>query len=391
MVVQLFDLQRLRSYRGRRAIFYGLLLLGTFAPLPAAPAPKPMRAIFLAPAESKENPFWKSVDEHMRAAAQSLGIQFSFIVAKPWVGDRGNQVRQLLSGPDRPDFFITTAHMGVGTSELEIAEQAGVKTFMIDAGLLEKDLKRVGGPRQTFRLWIGQMIPSGEKAGHDEAQALLEGARARTTARPIEILALGGCETDLTAIERAEGLRRAVAEAKDAVLKQIITCNWDPEQARNKVPLMVKRYPGVAAVWSANDAMALGAMTALRAQGKVPGKDVLVGGIDWDPACIEAVGRGEMEVDVGGHFLDGAWALVLLYDYHQGVDFADEALQWHTSMLPVTRKNLATLGKYFHNRNLDRIDFKAFSRKCHPEQKRHRFTWDAFLEQHARSFREASP
>ena len=41
---------------------------------------------------------------------------------------------------------------------------------------------------------------------------------------------------------------------------------------------------------------------------------------------------GELSALAGGHFMAGAWALVMLYDYAHGVDFASEGLELRTSI-----------------------------------------------------------
>ena len=40
-----------------------------------------------------------------------------------------------------------------------------------------------------------------------------------------------------------------------------------------------------------------------------------------------ALRSGRLAALAGGHFMSGAWVLVMLYDYHHGHDFADESLQ----------------------------------------------------------------
>ena len=65
-------------------------------------------------------------------------------------------------------------------------------------------------------------------------------------------------------------------------------------------------------MWAANDPMALGAITALREAGYKPGVYVVVGGLNWSGGAVERVLKGEMIVTHGGHFLGGAWAMVVL-------------------------------------------------------------------------------
>ena len=63
---------------------------------------------------------------------------------------------------------------------------------------------------------------------------------------------------------------------------------------------------------------------AIKVHGKVPGKDILVGGVGWSNDTLNKITKGEMNASIGGHFLEGAWALILIYDYHNGLDFAEE-------------------------------------------------------------------
>ena len=116
-------------------------------------------------------------------------------------------------------------------------------------------------------------------------------------------------------------------------------------------------------VWSANDNMALGVVKAIE---ELDIKGVLVvGGVDWDKAAREAVEQGTLHVSVGGHFLDGAWAAVLLYDYLNGVDFANEKTQFESPMVGMNHYNVQTLSPFL---SLDRqsLDFSQFSKSKNP-------------------------
>ena len=46
--------------------------------------------------------------------------------------------------------------------------------------------------------------------------------------------------------------------------------------------------------------------------------------------------KGDQHVSIGGHFMEGAWAVVLIYDYLKGSDFAELNLSWRSSMTSVT-------------------------------------------------------
>jgi ABC-type sugar transport system substrate-binding protein len=271
----------------------------------------------------------------------------------------------------------------MGVRFLEIAEKAKVKVFVIDAGLLEADRRRYGGPRQHFKSWIGQMLPDNEQAGCVLGNVLIRKARQSCTLPPgrsVKLLALGGNESDAAAGERMKGLTKALAERSDAVLLQAVPANWSYEEALTKTPMMLKRYPAASAIWAANANMGLGAIKALDRLPRRPGNPVVVGSIDWSPEELKAIDDGKLAVSVGGHIYMGGWAMVLLYDYHYGLDFAKERTTWHTEMLPITRENFARY-KTQSQGNWNKIDFRAFSKKFNPGLRHYDFTIKALLAQ----------
>jgi hypothetical protein len=108
---------------------------------------------------------------------------------------------------------------------------------------------------------------------------------------------------------------------------------------------------------------------------------VRVGGIDWTPPSLQAVREGRMVATLGGHFLEGAWALVLLHDFHHGRDFAAEGLDWRTQMVPITRDTVDTFLRFLEGGDWEWIDFRAFSRVANPALKHYDFSLRALFAQ----------
>ncbi|QRK11203.1 ABC transporter substrate-binding protein [Archangium violaceum] len=355
------------------------------APPPSAPAPRRMRVVFLD--ALPDNPFRRNVVGAMRAAANDLGIDFVDSVIAQWPGEMLEQVRRLVSGRERPDYLITSIHRGIGTRVLEIAEQARVPVFIINSGLRPEDEKRVGGPRELFTWWIGQMLPDDLGAGERLAWLLFEAARARGPSpdAPVRLVALEGPRRDTSAILRNEGLGLALSKWKGAELLQSVTASWLGDEARRKTFLLMRRFPEVQVVWAASDDMALGAARGIEDAGRRPGVDVLVGGIDWTPQALQAVREGTLETSLGGHFLEGAWALVLLHDHHQGLDFASERLDWRTPFHPLTRANVAAYQDVLARPDWEAFDFRAFSKAANPRLKHYDFSLQTlFAQRHGR-------
>ncbi|MFL5354927.1 ABC transporter substrate-binding protein [Archangium sp.] len=364
-----------------------LLLVGAPAArarAPSPPAPRPLRVVFLD-ALQPENPWRRELVGAMRAAANDLGIDFVDHAVGHWPGEILEQARQVLSGPGKPDYLLVTLHRGTGPGLLEEAERADVPVFVINTGLLPEDRARYGGPRQHFAHWLGQMQPDDVEAGRQLAVLLLEAARARARApdAPVRLVALEGRRGDGSALLREEGLRQALAGSRHAELLQSVSASWREDVARRKTFLLRRRYPELQAVWAANDRMALGALKGLEDAGA--GGQVVVGGIDWTPEALEAVRDGRMVASLGGHFLEGAWALVLLYDYHQGHDFASERLEWRTRLLPLTRDTVDAWLRLHLGMDWEAFDFRAFSKAAHPGLARYDFSLQALLAQHGAS------
>jgi ABC-type sugar transport system substrate-binding protein len=176
------------------------------------------------------------------------------------------------------------------------------------------------------------------------------------------------------AVEREKGLQRALADAPGVQLEQLVHSAWQRDKARRQLAGLLRRWPQTNLIWAANDPMALGALDALRDRGAAPGRDVLVMGLNLSAEALQEVHDGRMLASAGGHFLGGAWALVLLRDHHDGIDFAGEGLEQKFRMGMVDRANvdgyLARLG----DQRWDRIDFRRFSRSFTPRLARHEFT-----------------
>ncbi|OJT25662.1 hypothetical protein BO221_07325 [Archangium sp. Cb G35] len=349
---------------------------------PASPG-RTMRVAFinmLAPT----NPMHRGLGDATRAAAHDLGVGLVQYDAAYWPAENLELVRRVVSGPEKPDYLIISMHRGMSVRILELAEQARVPVFVIITGLNAEERARFGGPRGSFKSWLGQMVPDDVVAGQrlvrllrDAAQGLAPGARGERKG----LVALTGRGDDY-ALKRIEGLHQALGELEDIELLQAVdVIVWEPEMAHRRMSLLLRRYPDLRLVWATNDVMALGALQALEEAGRRPGADVLVGGMGWTPRALEAVREGRLVTSLGGQTLQGAWALVLLYDYHHGRDFASERLYWRTEMIAITRGNVDTYLHLLGAPAWEKIDFRAFSKVANPALKHYDFSFQALFAQ----------
>ena len=132
------------------------------------------------------------------------------------------------------------------------------------------------------------------------------------------IVALGGILSNTPAIERRAGLEQALADNPDVKLLDFQVANWTATEALEKVNAWLTQYGDeIAGIWAANDDMALGALEALRADGRA-GK-VPVTGIDGTQLAVEAIMAGEMAGTVAWDpFWQGGMGLSIGYHAKTG-------------------------------------------------------------------------
>ena len=71
----------------------------------------------------------------------------------------------------------------------------------------------------------------------------------------------------------------------------------------------------------------------------------------------------------------GAFALVMLYDYHHGKDFKQQGLELREPLFVLLDEERAQrFLTRFGSEDFSAVDFRQFSLHLHPEQRRYRFS-----------------
>ena len=136
--------------------------------------------------------------------------------------------------------------------------------------------------------YVAHISFSGVPYGKAMAEALIKAMGGKGG-----IVALGGIESNMPAIERKKGLDAALAANPGVKLLDFQVANWSANEALEKVNAWLTKFGDkIRGIWAANDDMALAAVEALRADGRA-GK-VPVTGIDGIKLAVEAIQKGEM-------------------------------------------------------------------------------------------------
>jgi len=241
----------------------------------------------------------------------------------------------------------------------------------------------IGSPRGKYKGWLGSLEPRAEDAGDLTADALIERGWKEKAFGPdgkLHMLAIAGDRSTPSSIKRNQGMRRAIAENPRVVLDQEVYAAWTREKALEQADWLYQRYPHARLIWAGNDLMAFGAMAAWEKRGGKPGADAWFSGINTSTEALEAIKSGRLTSLAGGHFITGAWTLVMIYDYHHGRDFAEEGLELERPMFAEFTPPLADRYIQRFSNGFDSIDFSRYSKVKNPQLKRYNFGFAQLLE-----------
>ena len=367
---------------GRCAVSLGLALC--LAVVLCGSVARAQSVAFINPGKSDEV-YWVTAAQAMQAAARSLGMTFEVQYAQREPLKTLEIAREMVARPagKRPEYIVITDDYSVADRLLAIIDPAGVKSFLAYSSIPVDQRGGIGSPRGKYKGWLGSLEPQAEDAGYLTARALIErGKKEKAFGRDgkLHMLAIAGDRSTPSSINRNQGMRRAVAEAPMVVLEEEVYAAWTRENAAQQAESLYRRYPDVKLIWAGNDLMAFGAMAAWEKRGGKPGVDAWFSGINTSTEALEAVKSGRMTALAGGHFITGAWALVMIYDYHHGRDFADEGLELRRPMFAEFTPALADRYIERFSGGFDGVDFSRYSKVRNPKLKRYNFGFGQLLE-----------
>lgn len=363
-----------------RAIFVAMAL--SAVAVPACMADDRPLVLFANPG-GKGDVFFQPMTDFMQAAADDLGFELAV-----YYTDRdsshlvyGEGVEIVFNHERKPDYIIGMNPRGAGVALIKQAEKAGVGTVTINQSFLGNTREQMGRPGEKYKHWLFEYLPDDTHSGYLLATVLIEQALAEGLVDgdlQVRIVGINGHKRSAASVLRAKGLEQAVADHPRAMLQQIVHADWKFDKARELTSRLLVRYPETSVIWAASDLMGAGAVAALQNQEGKLNTGILVGGIDWTQLGLEKVRNEEFATTVGGHFMDGGWALVMLYDYIHGVEIPRN----NTSQFSrLTAKNVDEYLHHFGDGDWSKIDFKRFSKHLNPDRKSYDFGLSAILEQ----------
>ncbi len=335
------------------------------------------RVVFINPGKNNEV-YWVTATKSMQMAASSLNMELEVIYTEREHLKSIDIANQLISRPskNRPEYVIFSNDYGLAPDLLNLFNKGKIPCLMAFSSPSSKERSQTGSPRENFKYWIGSIEPDADYGGYITAVDLIKQGRQMNMRAPdgkIHLLAIAGDKSTNSSILRNEGMLRAVKESRDVILDQMVYADWSRKIAAEKADWLLKRHPSAKLIWSGNDQMSFGAMEELEKNGGAPGKTVLFSAINTSPEAFSALQSGRLSTLAGGHFIAGAWAMVMIHDYAHGIDFANEGLNLVKPMFTLFTKNdAAVFLKEFDNHPIP-IDFKRSSKYYNPALQKYYF------------------
>ena len=191
-------------------------------------------------------------------------------------------------------------------SAILAAKKACIPVFLVDRDASHTLAK----PGQDYVTFVGSDFVK-------QAQ-LVADAMIKATNGKAKIIELEGTSGATPAILRKQGFDDEIKSHPGMQIVASQDANFDRDTARQKMQTLLQAHPDVNVVYAANDEEAQGAIAALKAAGKVPGKDVLVGSIDGETAALQSIIAGQQLVSVTSNPRLGTLAYQSIADYAGG-------------------------------------------------------------------------
>lgn len=233
-------------------------------------------------AQTESNNPWRIAQtESMKAQAQKEGWQLVYTDAAGSAAKQVADVNSMIAqGVDL--IFLAPREEKPLIPAVMAAKKAGIPVILLDRSV-DPSLAKPGVDYVTF---IGSdFVDEGKRA----AEALIKAVNGKA-----KIIQLEGTTGSSPANDRAKGFKDAIKGHPDMQIIASQSGDFARDKGRQVAETLLQAHPDATAIYAHNDEMAIGAIAALEAAGKKPGKDVLVVSVDGERDGLQAIIDGKM-------------------------------------------------------------------------------------------------
>ncbi|WP_314094927.1 ABC transporter substrate-binding protein [Shinella sp. M31] len=257
-------------------------------------------------AQTESNNPWRIAQTNsMKAEAEKLGYQLVYTDAAGSAAKQVADVNSMIAqGVDV--IFLAPREEKPLIPAVMAAKKAGIPVILLDRSV-DPSLAKAGEDYLTF---IGSnFVEEGKRV----AEWLVKNANGKS-----KIIELEGTTGSSPANDRKKGFDEAIKAAGGFEIVASQTGDFARDKGRQVAEALLQAHPDADIIYAHNDEMAMGAIAALEAAGKVPGKDVLVLSIDGGKEAVQAVVDGKIAAVVECNPRFGPKAFETMQRYAKG-------------------------------------------------------------------------
>jgi ribose transport system substrate-binding protein len=227
------------------------------------------------------NPWRLAQTESMKSEAAKLGYQLVYTDAAGSAAKQVADVNSMIAqGVDV--IFLAPREEKPLIPAVMAAKKAGIPVILLD----RKVDPNLAKPGQDYLTFIGSdFVQEGQRA----AEWLAKNANGKT-----KIIELEGTTGSSPANDRKKGFDEEIKKAEGFEIVASQSGDFARDKGRQVAEALLQAHPDANVIYAHNDEMAIGAISAIEAAGKVAGKDILVLSIDGGKEAVGLVAEGKI-------------------------------------------------------------------------------------------------
>ncbi|OLF18036.1 ABC transporter substrate-binding protein [Actinophytocola xanthii] len=222
---------------------------------------------------------WRTANtKSIQEAAEAAGIELKFSDAQQRQENQIKAIRSYVQQKVDVIAFSPVVETGWDPVLLE-AKRANIPVILTDRAIDSEDTS-------LYKTFLGSdFVEEGKKAG----KWLVE-----NTTGPQRVVELQGNTGAAPAIDRKKGFEEEIGARDDIEIVASQPGDFTRAGGKQVMEAFLRSTPNIDVVYAHNDDMGLGAIEAIKAAGKVPGKDIKIITVDAVKAGMEALAKGEI-------------------------------------------------------------------------------------------------
>ena len=231
------------------------------------------------------NPWRLAQTASMKGEAEKLGWQLVYTDAAGSAAKQVADVNSMIAqGVDV--IFLAPREEKPLIPAVMAAKKAGIPVILLDRNV-DQSLAKAGEDYVTF---IGSdFVQEGQRAGDWLVKA---------TGGKAVIIELEGTTGASPANDRKKGFDDVIAKNPGMKIVASQTGDFNRDKGRQVAETLLQAHPDATVVYAHNDEMAIGAISAIEAAGKKPGKDIIIVSIDGEKDALQAIVDGKLGASV---------------------------------------------------------------------------------------------